>query len=108
MEQGTRLNKGKLEWSLVDFESLEGMVEVLMFGKEKYEAFNWMKGLNTTEICESLMRHLFSYLKGEDKDSETKLRHIDHIMCNAMFLSHMDRNRPDCDTRHKRKIIEDE
>jgi hypothetical protein len=100
MEQGTRLNKGKLEWSLVDFESLEGMVEVLMFGKEKYGAFNWQKGLKTTEICESLMRHLFAYLSGEDKDPETELDHISHIMCNAMFLSYMDSRRRDLDTRN--------
>lgn len=39
------------------------------------------------------MRHLFAYLKGEDCDKESGLRHIDHIMCNSMFLSYMDRNK---------------
>jgi len=100
--EGSRFNEGKPRWSLVDFKSLEGMVRVLEFGADKYGDFNWQKGLKTTEICESLMRHLFAYLRGEDLDSESGLRHIDHIMCNSMFLSYMDSNRPDFDTRQDR------
>lgn len=34
--EGTRHNQGKLKWSLVDFESLEPLVQVLMFGTKKY------------------------------------------------------------------------
>lgn len=102
MAEGTRLNEGRLRWALVDFKSLEGMVKVLEFGCKKYSPFNWKKGLKTTEICESLLRHIFAYLDGEDLDKESGLRHIDHLMCNAMFLSWMDENRPDMDTRHKK------
>ena len=93
-----RFNQGKTQWSLVDFPSLEGAVRVLEIGKEKYGAFNWKKGLYTTKISESLMRHLFAYLDGEDID-EDGLRHIDHIICNSMFLSYMDNKKPEFDDR---------
>ena len=105
-EKGTRYNKGKLRWSLVDFKSLEDMVKVLEFGASKYEDFNWTKGLKTTEICESLLRHLFAYLDGEDVDKESNCSHVGHILCNAMFLNYMTKNKPDFDTRRvKTKII---
>lgn len=100
-KKGLRFNNGKLRWSLVDFESLEDMVKVLEFGAEKYDDHNWKKGLQTTEVSESLMRHLFAYLNGEDKDPESGLSHLGHVMCNAMFLSYTQKHHPELDTRYK-------
>lgn len=96
---GKRYNEGKTKWSYVPFTALEPMVRVLMFGAEKYGAFNWKKGLKYTEISESLMRHLFAFLEGEDDDQESKLSHVGHILCNAMFLSYMFLFRKDMDDR---------
>ena len=98
-EIGLRFNVGKLKWSLIDFDSLKDMVRVLEMGAEKYDAHNWRKGLKTTEVCESLMRHLFAYIQGEDDDQESKLPHVAHIMCNAMFLSYMSKYKPKFDDR---------
>lgn len=98
-----RYNGGKLRWSLVDFDALEDMVKVLEFGAQKYADNNWKKGLKTTEIFESMMRHMTAYMRGEDIDPESGLPHTGHILCNAMFLSYMQRFKPDFDTRHKDK-----
>lgn len=98
---GDRKNQGKLQWNLVDFPSLEPMIKVLMFGAQKYSAHNWKKGLKVTEIIDSLMRHLVALNDGEDNDPESTLPHVGHILCNAMFLSYMLKNRPDLDNRHK-------
>ena len=38
-EQALRYNEGKPQWSLVDFKSLEPLVEVLGFGAKKYDIF---------------------------------------------------------------------
>lgn len=103
MQLGDRYNEGKVQWSLISWEALEPMVRVLEFGKMKYSAWNWTKGLPVTEICDSLMRHLSSFLQGEDNDQDSKLPHIGHIMCNAMFLSYMMKNRPDLDNRYKKE-----
>jgi hypothetical protein len=84
-----RFNDGKLQWSLVDFESLEPMVKVLEFGAKKYAPENWRKGLETTKIIESMLRHTFALLRGEDNDPESGIEHVGHIQCNAMFLAKM-------------------
>lgn len=104
-----RHNSGKERWSLVDFEALKPMVEVLAFGAKKYSDDNWKKGLKTKEVCESLIRHLTAYLAGQDNDSESELPEVGHILCNAMFLSHMHLFRPDMDNRGKKeeRVLDD-
>ena len=100
-ELADRFNDGKPQWSMVDFKSLEDMVRVLEFGAKKYSRDNWKKGLKTTEIVDSMLRHIYAYLNGEDVDPESGINHTGHIMCNAMFLSHMHMFRKDMDTRGK-------
>lgn len=102
-KEALRYNDGKLRWSLVDFDALEDMVRVLEFGAKKYSDNNWKKGLKTSEIFESMMRHMSAYMRGEDVDPESGLSHTGHILCNAMFLSYMYRFKPDFDTRYKDK-----
>lgn len=97
---GDRFNNGKLKWSLVSWKALEPMVEVLMFGAKKYSSWNWTGGLKYTEICESLQRHLNAFIQGEDDDQESKLSHVGHILCNAMFLSYMYLFKKDFDDRY--------
>jgi len=85
---GVRDTKNKLEWSLVDFKALESMVHVLEFGATKYEPYNWKKGLPYTGTINSMLRHIYAFLHGEDIDQESGIPHTGHILCNAMFLSH--------------------
>ena len=103
---GDRHNSGKLQWSLVTQSALTPMVRVLMFGAEKYDAHNWMKGLSIREICESLKRHLDAFMEGEDDCPESGLSHIGHIQCNALFLSWMMAHRPDLDDRFNKNFEE--
>lgn len=98
-EQALRYNQGKLQWSLVDFDSLEGLVRVLEYGAAKYAPDNWKKGMPVTQVSESLMRHLFAFLRGEDVDSESGCRHLSHVMCNVMFLEYIMREKPHYDNR---------
>lgn len=88
-ERGLRYNTNKLKWSLVDFKSLEPMVKVLEFGATKYAKDNWKKGMPVSEVMESLLRHCFAMLAGEEIDPESGEQHIGHIQCNAMFISYM-------------------
>jgi hypothetical protein len=106
-----RYNSGKRRWDLVDFQSLEPMVEVLEYGADKYTvkdsegnimvtgANNWKKGLKVLSIFASMLRHTFALMSGEDKDPESGKHHIGHIQCNAMFLAYMFRVRPELDDR---------
>lgn len=101
-EGAMRFNDGKLEWSLVDFKSLEPMVRVLEMGAKKYSRDNWRKGLETTKIVESTLRHLFAFLDGENLDKESQLSHVAHAQCNLMFLQYMMDNKPELDNRVKK------
>jgi hypothetical protein len=100
-EKGIRENFGKPRWSLVPQSSLIPMVRVLEFGANKYSVGNWQKGLSIVEICESLKRHLDSFMEGEDLDKESFLSNVGHIQCNAMFLAWMLEHRPELDDRIK-------
>jgi hypothetical protein len=88
MEQAKRYNGGKLRWSLVDFRSLEPLVRVLEYGAEKYDDDNWKKGLPFKQVCESIMRHLLAFMRGESLDYESGQPHTAHIMANCMFLEY--------------------
>lgn len=84
-----RYNANKPQMSLI-FDSpkpMIGLAEVLEYGTVKYNRGNWMNGFEPTQISDSLIRHLMSYLGGEDIDPESGLPHVGHIMANALFLS---------------------
>lgn len=87
-KKSLRFNQGKTKWSLVDFESLTPLVEVLEFGAKKYSRDNWKIGLDRDEILDSMFRHMVKLLSGEEFDEESKLHHIGHIMANAKFYSY--------------------
>lgn len=85
-EQALRYNQGKLEYSMLDLTKLQECVKVLMFGKQKYARDNWKKGMNTSSIIDSLMRHLSAIQNGEVIDPESGLSHLGHLQCNILFL----------------------
>lgn len=78
----------KTDWSLMPFEAIEEINKVLDFGAKKYAAHNWKKGegFKYTRVLNSLLRHIFAYMRGEDKDPESGLSHLAHAGCNIVFL----------------------
>lgn len=89
MTEGIKYDKGKLRWSLLPMEELEEVVKVLDYGATKYAPNNWKK-IDTERYMDALMRHMAAYLQGETEDPETKLHHMAHIACNALFIIYKD------------------
>lgn len=88
--EAIKFDDGKIDWSLVPMESLEGMVKVLMFGAKKYSEWNWAEGggFKWSRVLSSTFRHLFAFMRGEDNDPESGLSHIYHAQCNMLFMAH--------------------
>lgn len=76
----------KIRTDLLPVGPMLAIAEVLTFGAKKYADHNWRKGFKWSRLLGAAMRHLFSFLRGEDKDPETGLSHLAHLGCCVMFL----------------------
>lgn len=85
-EQAARYDEGKTDWSLMPFDAVEEINKVLEFGAKKYAPNNWKKGFPVNKVLNSCLRHLFSFLRGEEVDPESGLSHIAHAACNLLFI----------------------
>lgn len=96
-----RFDSDKPRMDLISHHMMEGMASVLAFGAKKYSEHNWRKGMKWGRTIGSLLRHTFKFMSGENIDPESKLPHVDHIACNAMFLCEYFRTKQDLDDRWK-------
>lgn len=87
LKEGTKKDEGKPRWELLAFDAIQGVVAILTFGAIKYDARNWEKGIMYGRVFGAIMRHLTAWWGGEDKDLESGRSHLDHAMCELMFLS---------------------
>ena len=106
-----RYNEGKLEISLVPTELIEGVARVMTYGKEKYTvrddlgkvissgADNWRSGLPWMDVLSSMERHILAFKKGEDRDLESTLLHLEHAGANLAFLLNYYKTHPELDNR---------
>lgn len=73
-------------FDLLPFDALAEISRVLEFGSEKYGARNWEKGFKWLRLANAAARHLFAWMRGENKDAETGYSHVAHLACCALFL----------------------
>src|SRR4051812_28218775 len=60
---------------------------VLDYGRRKYAAWNWAKGMPWSVCVGCAARHFEKILvDGEDLDPESGLTHRGHLACNLVFL----------------------
>lgn len=85
---GARFNDGKTRFDLIPLTSLKDCADVFEHGMKKYSAWNWAKGMPWSVPYGCMLRHLEAWYRGEDFDSESKLPHLGHVMCNLIMLSH--------------------
>jgi hypothetical protein len=83
---GARYNDGKPAFELIPLVALEDCARVFEYGKQKYAAWNWAKGMPWMAVLGCLLRHLSKWAMGEDNDKESGLPHLGHAMCNLVML----------------------
>lgn len=104
MNKGIKHDLGKAQMELLSSQWIYGVANVLTFGAKKYAAHNWRKGLAQSRLLGAALRHIFSYLGGEDLDPETGLSHLHHASCCLMFASELKVTHPKLDDRYKIKV----
>lgn len=97
---GVKFDAEKPRMDLLDAYAIEQLSSVLTFGAQKYNAHNWRKGIAKGRLIAAALRHLFAYLRGEDRDPESGLSHVAHAMCCCMFLLGLE-HRPELDDRYE-------
>lgn len=91
-ELGVKFDSKKPKWSLLPFEALEEVVEVLTFGAQKYAPDNWKYVPDAdARYMDAAFRHMAQYMQGEQYDTETGNNHLAHALCCLLFKLWFDR-----------------
>lgn len=104
-------DKGKAPIHLIPAEYIFATAKVLGVGAQKYNEWNWAKGMRWSRVFSALMRHLWAWWAGKgptgrnflfgDLDSETGYSHLWHASCCIMFLVCYEEWGIGSDDRHK-------
>ncbi|MDN7537016.1 dATP/dGTP diphosphohydrolase domain-containing protein [Burkholderia cenocepacia] len=79
---------------------------VFEYGKRKYAAWNWAKGMPWSAPIACAARHLvYGILAGEDNDRESGLTHRGHFLCNVVMLLTYIRTYPEGDDRPSQWLL---
>lgn len=100
--QGRKNDTGKPPLALLSPDALIEIAKVLDYGQRKYSSWNWKSGFVWSRVISAVLRHIFAWLKGEDKDAETGLSHLAHAACGLMFLIDFEVNGIGQDDRYKK------
>lgn len=86
--EATKYDAGqdKPSMGLVPQLALQEVAKVLDFGAKKYSAHNWRLGMDYSRLYDAVLRHMSSYIAGEDNDKESGLSHIAHAACGTLML----------------------
>lgn len=92
IHKGTKYDSKKLKWHLLPFRELIPVIEILMYGAQKYKPNNWKLVKPKERYFDACMRHLTAWINGEKLDKETGKPHISHAICCLLFLSWHERD----------------
>ena len=101
--EGQKFDSNKLRYELLPPELLEEVARVLTFGAHKYSTRNWELGMAWSRPFAALMRHMWAWWRGEDKDPETGYSHLSHAACCIAFLVSYEARNVGTDDRPKEK-----
>ncbi len=87
---GLKFDDNKIRYELIPPRPIEGLAKILTFGAQKYEDDNWRKVTPVSRYYGALIRHLEAVRMGEWLDPESGLPHLDHVLCNAVFLRELE------------------
>lgn len=87
VKSGVKHDSGKPRWDLALVNAAQAEIDVLTYGAAKYADNGWrtVKPFRQRYFA-AAMRHLWAWLRGEDRDPESGLPHLAHARCCLGFL----------------------
>jgi hypothetical protein len=84
-----KFDSDKPPMHLLSGPAMQELAKSLGHGSKKYSDYNYRNGFKWSRMTSSLLRHVFAWMGGEDRDPESGLSHIAHAMaCCMMLLDH--------------------
>ena len=87
--QEHKADGGKLMMELIPTSAIKSLAAVLTYGAKKYSPNSWQR-VERERYVGALLRHFTAYMNNPTgRDEESGLMHIEHVLCNAVFLNDM-------------------
>lgn len=91
--KGVKHDSGKFRFSLLPWNAVKEVIDVLEFGAKKYAADNWKYvDDHRDRYFNATIRHVTAWYDGEKNDPETGFNHLAHAVCCLLFLIWFDKN----------------
>lgn len=101
---GKKFDSGKPMVSLIPTRPLLDVARVLTYGAQKYDPYNWAKGIKWSRLMDAKLRHTLAFNAGEDLDPESGLPHLAHSICSDLFLLEFMHTHRELDDRYKNEL----
>lgn len=89
--EGIKYDEDKPKVDLVPVNGIIAAARAFTFGAKKYSPWNWANGMAWLRLYAAVLRHLFAWARGEEKDGDSGLHHLDHALASLLMLqSHVE------------------
>jgi hypothetical protein len=99
--EAKKFDEGKLRYDLIPAYPLEQLAKVYTMGAIKYGDRNWENGLSFSRVFAAMLRHFWSWVQGEDNDTESGLNHMAHVAWGCFALIEFQKRKTGEDDRQK-------
>lgn len=83
---GKKYDENKHDWTLLPWEALGAVIEVMQYGADKYGRDNWKHVDPPSRYMAAAFRHLIAHQQGARADPESGLAHLAHAATNVLFM----------------------
>lgn len=85
---GKKFDTGKPDLSLIPLPALVEEAKGFMLGESKYGRYNYTGGMEASRLVAAALRHITTWMEGEDNDPESGASHLGHARCCLAMILH--------------------
>src|SRR3990167_2009092 len=97
---GDKFDGDKPRYDLIPAEPIHELAKLYTVGAQKYDDWNWAKGLNYSRLYSAIQRHLYAWWQEDEKvDPKMQVNHLISVIWNTIALYEMAKAHPEMDDR---------